>query len=295
MWSEIVSIGRLICVGETLWDVLPHGEFLGGAPLNVALHATRLGLDATVISRVGNDQRGRRAIERMRSMGVDTQFVQIDPVLPTGTAEATLGADGSASYQFPAPCAWDAIEATAAAVEVTHGAAVVYGTLAQRSAETATSISRLLDAASWRIFDANLRAPHDDKGTTLRGLEGADFVKLNEHEVVTVAHWLETEPTAEALWPVLQSRFEVTSLCITEGDKGARLWHDGLLIEQAAFPAVVADTIGAGDSFLSMLLGELLRGSAPADAMRRAARLAAFVASQPGASPDYDPADFRNA
>ena len=98
-----MSTGRLVCVGETLWDVLPHGEFLGGAPLNVALHATRLGLGATVVTRVGNDTRGLNAVDRIRTLGVDTRLIQIDPELPTGTAEATLGADGSASYRFPAP------------------------------------------------------------------------------------------------------------------------------------------------------------------------------------------------
>ena len=205
------------------------------------------------------------------------------------------GADGSASYRFPAPCAWDAIEATEAALNAVAGATVVYGTLAQRSQKTATAISRMLDGASWRIFDANLRAPHDDETITVQGLKWADFVKLNEHEVVTVAHWLQTAPTADALWPVLQDRFSVKSLCVTEGEKGARLWHEGTLVEQPAFPTVVADTIGAGDSFLSMLLGELLRATPPVDAMRRAAKLAAFVASQPGASPDYDPSTFRNA
>ena len=142
--------------------------------------------------------------------------------------------------------------------------------------------------------DANLRAPHDDETITVQGLKWADFVKLNEHEVVTVAQWLQTPPNAGALWSVLQSQFSVKSFCVTEGEKGARLWHEGTLVEQAAFPTIVADTIGAGDSFLAMLLGELLRGAPPKDAMRRAARLAAFVASQPGASPDYDPATFRN-
>jgi fructokinase len=285
----------VICVGETLWDVLPDGEFLGGAPLNVALHATRLGLSTAVISRLGSDQRGQLALERMRALGVDTRLVQIDPVHPTGIAEATLGPDGSASYRFPAPCAWDMIEADAASLAAVTGATVVYGTLAQRSPTSAASISQLLDLAAWRVFDANLRAPHDDAAVTLAGLSRADFVKLNEHEVVTIAGWLDLEPTPEGLWQGLRRQFPLRSLCVTEGEKGAQLWHDDIHVAQPAFATVVADTIGAGDSFLAMLLGELLRGSTPADAMRRAARLAAFVASRHGASPDYDPADYRNA
>lgn len=290
-----MSTGRVICVGETLWDILPNGEFLGGAPMNVALHATRLGLSAAVVSRVGADARGQRALERMHALGVDTQLVQIDALRPTGIAAATLGPDGSASYQFPSPCAWDAIEATAEALVAATGATVVYGTLAQRAAESSAAVSQLLDVAAWRVFDANLRAPHDDRAITLAGLARADFVKLNEHEVVSIAHWLGLEPTAESLWAGLRASYPIRSLCVTEGEKGARLWHDDSYVVQPAFPTVVVDTIGAGDSFLAMLLSELLRGSAPVDAMRRAAKLAAFVASKPGASPDYDPSDFRTA
>lgn len=290
-----MSTGRVICVGETLWDVLPTGEFLGGAPLNVALHATRLGLSASVVSRVGRDDRGSRALERIRSLGVDTRLIQIDPEHPTGIAEATLAPDGSATYRFPAPCAWDAIEATEQALYESKGATVVYGTLAQRSTTSAAAVTQLLNVASWRIFDANLRVPHDDRGITLDGIKRADFVKLNEHEVAAIAGWLNVEPTAPAVWEKIRSDYGVRSLCITEGEHGAHLWHEGTYVFQPAFPTQVADTIGAGDSFLSMLLAELLAGSQPANAMRRAAKLAAFVASKAGASPDYDASHFRGA
>jgi fructokinase len=285
---------KLLCVGEMLWDVLPEGEFLGGAPLNVALHARRLGLDTQLVSRLGDDDRGRRAFDRVRALGLTGDLIQIDPTYPTGIAAATLGADGSASYQFPFPCAWDAIEAAPAALAAARGATLVYGTLAQRSETTRRSLAQLLDVAAWRVFDANLRAPHDDATVTLESLERAHLVKLNEHEVVTLAGWLDVRADADVLFDRLRSQFGTRSLCVTEGERGARLWHEGVRIVQAAVPTVVADTIGAGDSFLAMLLAELLSGESAAGAMQRAARLAAFVASQPGASPDYRAADFRN-
>jgi fructokinase len=285
---------KLLCVGEMLWDVLPEGEFLGGAPLNVALHARRLGLDTQLVSRLGDDDRGRRALERVRAFGLTDDLIQIDPAYPTGIAAATLGADGSATYQFPSPCAWDAVEATPAALAAARGATLIYGTLAQRSGITRRALTQLLDVAAWRVFDANLRAPHDDADVTLSSLERAHLVKLNEHEVAAIAGWLDVPADADALFDRLQSRFGIRSLCVTEGERGARLWHEGARIVQAAVPTVVADTIGAGDSFLAMLLAELLRGEAATSAMRRAARLAAFVASQPGASPDYRAADFRD-
>ena len=288
-----MTLNTVVCVGEALWDVLPGGEFLGGAPLNVATHLARLGVPSHLISRVGHDARGRRALEQIRALGVDAALLQIDPTLPTGTAEATLDASGSATYRFPSPCAWDAIAATESALAAARGATVVFGTLAQRETGTAGALASLLSVAHWRVFDANLRAPHDDAHIALESLRRSDFVKLNEHEVVVFGHWLAITPSPLAVRDCLRADFGVRSLCVTEGERGAHLWHDGAYIEEAAYPTTVADTIGAGDAFLAMLLAELLQGSAPAVAMRRAARLASFVASMPGACPAYDPARFR--
>lgn len=285
--------GSAICVGEALWDVLPHGEFLGGAPLNVAAHATRLGLRARLLSRVGDDVRGRRALAELAARGVDSSLVQVDPLLPTGTAQATLDAAGAASYRFPASCAWDALAATPAALAAARGATVVFGTLAQRSAGGAAALATLLGVAGWRVLDVNLRAPHDGPGVALGALDHADFVKLNEFEVAAFARWLGTVPTAAGVQAALRGDFQIRSVCITEGARGARLWHDGAYVEQPAHPATVVDTIGAGDSFLAMLLAELLQGTAPGVAMDRAARLAAFVASRHGALPDYAADAFR--
>jgi fructokinase len=289
-----VSPARLLCVGETLWDVLPHGEYLGGAPLNVAAHATRLGLGVGLVSRVGNDERGRRALAEIGRRGVDAALLQVDPALPTGIAEATLDATGSASYRFPAPCAWDALAAPATALAAARGATVVYGTLAQRSASGAAALARLLDVAGWRVFDANLRAPHDGREVALDALRRADFVKLNEHEVRAFAGWLGVAAEPAVLQGALAADFGVRSLCVTEGARGARLWHDGAFVAEPAQPTEVVDTIGAGDAFLAMLVTALLCGSSPVAAMRRAARLASFVASRRGAWPDYDPARFRD-
>ncbi len=277
----------VVCVGETLWDVLPHGEFLGGAPLNVAAHLARLGVATRLVTRIGDDRRGHDALERIRALGLDTQLVQRDAGRPTGSAEAVVDRSGSASYRFPAPAAWDALEADDAAVAAATGNTVVFGTLAQRSAASAAAIARLVAVAGWTVFDANLRAPHDDRDVALASLGRARFVKLNDDEVRVFARWLGTDPTPEALWPRLLDRFGTESLCVTEGARGARLWHAGEYVEQAAPPAVVVDTVGAGDSFLAMLVAELLRGSSASIALARAARLAAYVVSHPGATPDY--------
>jgi fructokinase len=288
------SVPAVVCIGETLWDVLPRGEFLGGAPLNVAAHLTRLGTPALLASRVGADERGRAALAAMRALGLDVALVQTDPLLPTGIARALLDATGSATYEFPAPAAWDRIEADAATLAAVGAApAVVFGTLAQRSAAGVALVARLLAEAQWRVFDANLRAPHVDREVALASLAQADFVKVNEDELATFSGWLGTDAAPEPFAAALAARHGTRSLCVTLGPAGAILWHDGRWVRQSAYPTRVADTIGAGDSFLAMLLTELLAGAPAARAMDRAARLAAFVASQPGAVPPYRAADFR--
>ncbi len=279
----------MLCLGETLWDVLPTGEFLGGAPLNVAAHLTRLGTPAVLVSRVGTDPRGERALAGMRALGLSTDQVQRDAELPTGVARATLDATGSASYEFPQPAAWDRIESNADILALAGEApAVVFGTLALRSAASRDSILRILAASRWRVLDVNLRAPHDERGTALAALECADFVKLNEHELERFAGWLDVPAAPEALQVALHRRFGTQSLCITQGAAGAALWHEGSWVHQPAYPTTIADTIGAGDAFLARLLAELFAGSPASRAMQRAARLASFVASRPGAVPVYD-------
>jgi fructokinase len=285
----------VLCVGETLWDVLPTGEFLGGAPLNVAAHLTRLGTPAALVSRVGIDPRGHLALERMHGLHLDTSHVQTDMQLSTGEARAVLDATGSASYAFLEPAAWDRIEAGAAVLDAARRSrAVVFGTLAQRAPASRSAIDSILGVAEWRVLDVNLRAPHADRDVAMRSLERADFVKLNEHELVALARWFDIEPEPGHLQEILTLQFGTTTLCITRGPEGAVLWHDGRWTRQAAFATAVVDTIGAGDAFLAMLLSELLAGRPASLAMERAAHLAAYVASRPGAVPPYDADQFRS-
>ena len=285
----------VLCVGETLWDVLPTGEFLGGAPLNVAAHLVRLGTPAALVSRVGIDWRGHLALERMHELHLDTSHVQTDARLPTGEARAVLDATGSASYAFLEPAAWDRIEAGDGVLDAARRSrAVVFGTLAQRAPASRSAIDRILGAAEWRVLDVNLRAPHADRDVAMRSLEQADFVKLNEHELVVFARWFGIEPEPGQLQEFLTLEFGTTTLCITRGPEGAVLWHEGRWTRQAAIATAVVDTIGAGDAFLAMLLSELLVGRPASLAMERAAHLAAYVASRPGAVPPYDPGQFRS-
>ena len=279
----------IFCVGETLWDVLPQGEFIGGALLNVASHCARLGASALLLTRLGKDERGRRALDQARANGLDLSLLQIDPRLPTGEARAVLDAAGSASYEFLRPAAWDALTATPAALAAAAAAdAFIFGTLGQRDPRSREAIGQLARAARWRVFDPNLRAPHIERSVCEAGLREAGLVKLNEEECAVFAGWFGGAATPEAMWQTLSQRFGVQALCVTLGAAGSRLHWKGQWYAQGSVPTAIADTVGAGDAFLAMLVCELLGGSDAPTSLARAARLASYVASQSGAVPKYD-------
>jgi len=209
---------KILCAGETLWDVLPAGEFVGGAPFNVAGHAARIGAHALLATRLGKDSRGRRALDQARSLGIDLSLVQIDPKLPTGEARAVLDAAGSAHYEFLSPAAWDALTVTPALLDAASSAdAFVYGTLGQRDARAHAAITELAARARWRVFDPNLRPPHVDRAICEAGLHGAGLVKVNEDECRVFAEWFGCDAAPESLWALLAARFAVGALCVTLG------------------------------------------------------------------------------
>lgn len=273
------------CIGELLWDVLPNGEYLGGAPLNVAAHLNRLGESVRLLTRIGNDERGERALKHLSALAINLEALQIDPVYPTGTAEAILLTDGSAQYRFPAPVAFDRI---AMPTKPVHGC-VIFGTLAQRDAISATSIYACLKQANYRVLDLNLRAPHDADEVILKSLVQVDFIKLNEYEVARLAKLFGLKLSADVVYEYLHNQYGIDSMCVTEGERGATLWYQHARYFAPAIAVSVVDTIGAGDAFLAMLLSELASNRPPADALARATRLAAKVVMSAGATPEYDP------
>ena len=278
----------LFCMGEVLWDVLPGGRFLGGAPLNVAAHAVKAGARAAVFSTVGADELGREAIAAAIAHGVDVTHLATHATHPTGQAIASLGADGSASYRFNFPCGWDALEANPAALAAAAASdVVVHGTLARREAASRTALDALVKAARAHVYDPNLRAPHDGAGVALAGLPGAWLVKLNEEEAARFCGWLGLPGNDQALERQLRTTLGVQRLCITRGGDGASLWVAGQEHRGTAVPVQVIDTVGAGDSFLAMLTVSLLQGLPPQQSMDRALQVGALVASRPGAIPDY--------
>ena len=283
----------VLCFGEILWDLLPHGAFPGGAPFNVAYHLHRLGVPVLPISAVGSDDLGTQLLSRLTAWGIATTAIARLAGAPTGTVTAALGPSGDAHYTIALDTAWDRIPAAGVPLTAAASApALVFGSLALRSVANRESLAHLaaaLPPTAWRVFDVNLRAPHDDLALVRRTASLANVLKLNAAEAARLAAGESERPGHEEKHArLLAAQLDVPFICVTAGARGAGLLRDNHWTWEPARPVVVADTIGSGDAFLAALLAGLLRGS-PSDSalLASACRLGEWVASRPGATPDY--------
>lgn len=280
----------VVGVGEVLWDVFPDGEHCGGAPANVVMHAAALGAEAWLVSAVGRDARGDAALARLDAAGVRRGAVAQLAEYPTGVVRVSVDAAGRPSFAIASDSAWDHVPWSAAVARVVERAdAICFGSLAQRGPISRATIRRALATprqASWRLFDVNLRQSYYDAGVVAASLELANAVKLNDEELPVVAQLCDLRATAPPdQLRELCERFQLELAALTRGPCGAVLVTPQDLHEAAAPPAVVADTVGAGDAFTATLLVGLLGGRPLAEVNVRANAVAAFVCSQPGATP----------
>ncbi|WP_263785349.1 carbohydrate kinase family protein [Salinibacter grassmerensis] len=281
----------ILCVGEVLWDALPDGLFLGGAPFNVASHLRALDQEVVFVSRVGDDRLGHETLRRMQARGLETRLMQIDDSLPTGFVQVQLEEAGGPDYEILEPAAWDAITLSDPVQEqARHADALVYGSLAQRSASSRRTIQHLCEPDLLRVFDVNLRPPFVDPAVVEQSLELADVVKCNDDEFRRLQDWFALPDVLDAATAELAASVGCSAVCVTAGPEGAWLWMRGTCTHHPGYPVDVHDTVGAGDAFLAALLTGLLRGESAPTLLEHAHRLGAFVAARPGALPSC-PAD----
>lgn len=282
----------IACFGEALWDVLPGGLFLGGAPLNVAYHLSRHGVKALPLSAVGTDFLGDEIIRRVEAWGLGARTVERLRQWPTGTVRAKLDAKGSAHYAIAEGVAWDRIPVPHARRNLPAPHAIVFGTLALRSAANRKSLTRIL--ALWpdalRVLDLNLRRPFDRGAGVALALAQGQFVKLNDEELARMSGApVDTAAQIEAAARRFATRHRFKFVCVTAGKRGAGLLWDGEWSWETGRPVVVRDTVGAGDSFLAAFLAaRLKRGESPRRALAAACRMGEFVAARDGATPLYE-------
>jgi fructokinase len=277
---------EILCVGEVLWDALPEGLFLGGAPFNVACHLRAAGMPVSMVSRVGDDRLGQEALRRAARYGVGVDLMQVDDTLPTGFVSVTVDDAGIPAYEIVAPAAWDTIMVNDVLfARAAEARAIVFGSLAQRHATSRRTVERLLDSPALKVFDVNLRPPFEDREVVRRSLQRADVVKLSDAEMRRVADWYDLRGTPRDIAARLAESFDCSVVCITRGSHGAALWHDGAWSEHPGFTVEVKDTVGAGDAFLAVLLVGLLSGSEDGMLLQNANLIGAYVATQFGALP----------
>lgn len=283
---------KVIGLGEILWDVLPSGKQLGGAPANFAYVATKLGDLGSVASRVGEDAEGYDAIERIRSNGVGTDLIQFDSKRPTGSVIVTLN-DGQPSYEIVRDVAWDALEFSGAWRDAARETdAVCFGSLAQRSERSGEAIGSFLDETpsnALRIFDVNLRGDYFDAEIMHASFTAANVAKLNHDELPIVCQMFGIAGEDEiAMATTLRDRFDLRLLCVTRGSHGSLLVTSDKMDEHSGIPIMVADTIGAGDAFTAGMTHGVLRDW-PLDKINEFAnRVGSFVASRSGAMPSFE-------
>jgi fructokinase len=277
---------RVLCFGEALWDVLPGERRPGGAPMNVALRLRHEGVDAQLLTRVGLDENGAELLAFLEAQGLDTTHVQRDSVQPTGIVDVDLSDPNEARYQILDPAAWDFIDAEAY-LQAGGGEpeTLVFGSLAARRTDSLSALRCLIERASLRVFDVNLRPPFSRRETLEELLQAADWVKVNEIELALIAGWHGAADGVKDSARCLQQVYGLDAVCVTLGGEGAFLLHGEEAFSQPPFTVEVLDTVGCGDAFLGAWLAAMLRGADPPAALERAAAMGALVASREGANP----------
>ena len=278
---------KIVCFGEVLFDVFPTHTKIGGAPLNVGLRLASLGIETQIISRIGQDAKGKELLDFIEANDVNTTYIQTDSHFSTGEVTVKLDEKGSASYTINYPVAWDKIEATPEAHDIVSFAdAVVFGSLVCRDTASYQSLLSLLNVAKYKIFDVNLRAPFYTKELLSDLMNKADFIKFNDDELYEISANLGSPyHSLEQNMQFIAEKTNTQHICVTKGSHGAVLFYNNQLFYNSGYKITVADTVGAGDSFLAGLLSKLLAGIAPQEAINFACALGALVAQEEGANP----------
>lgn len=279
---------KAVAYGEVLWDVFANEKKIGGAPLNVALRMKTLGCEVAMISCVGNDEDGKAIIDQVKSLGLETAAIIKSEEFPTGLVNVTVNERGSASYEISYPSAWDKIVLNDFAKKTALDADVlIYGSLVCRDEVSRKSLEELLQTKNYKVFDVNLRKPHYSYEMLEQLMHASDFIKFNDEELLEITQEMKSPSVSlEDNMHFIAERTKVTAMCVTRGKHGALLMWKGQIFENAGYPVEVADTVGAGDSFLAALITSLLTGKEPQQAIDFACAVGALVAEAPGANPE---------
>ena len=280
----------VVGMGEALWDVLPEGKKIGGAPANFAYHVSQFGLPSCVVSAIGNDALGKEIIENFTSKGLNHLIEDVP--YPTGTVQVEIDQAGIPQYDIKENVAWDNIPYTARLESLAEKTkAVCFGSLAQRNIVSRNTISRCPDAMpqtedSLVVFDVNLRQGFFNKEIICNSMKRCNILKINDEELVTVSRMFGYPgiDLQDKCW-ILLGKYNLKMLILTCGINGSYVFTPGNVSFQPTPRVDVADTVGAGDSFTAAFIASILKGKSVQEAHSLAVRTSAYVCTQKGAMP----------
>ncbi|RPF83218.1 MAG: carbohydrate kinase [Verrucomicrobia bacterium TMED71] len=276
-------------LGELLWDMLPKGKQIGGAPFNFARHCNQLGLEGFPVSQIGIDELGNETVSLLKDWGITPDFVSRDPQHETGTVNIRLDNQGKPNYEIRDDAAWDFIQHNLLLEQLAPKVDIVcFGTLAQRSDASRFTIYSFLDRMSSdaiKLFDVNLRQHFYSIGSIEASLERASILKLSDEELPVLKNAFSLSGSVEVQLSELKNRFELKLIAYTRGAEGSLLIDGSGTDDHPGNTITTIDTIGAGDSFSATLCAGLLQGLPLAQLNENANQVAAYVCSQRGATP----------
>ena len=280
----------VVGMGEALWDMLPEGKKIGGAPANFAYHVSQFGLDSYVVSAVGEDELGTEILSNFREKKLGCMIERVP--YPTGTVQVQLDSNGVPCYDIREGVAWDNIPFTPALESLARQTcAVCFGSLAQRSVVSCETINRFLDTmpdgpGRYKIFDINLRQGFYTKDTLCNSMRKCNILKINDEELVTVSRMFGYPgiDLQDKCW-ILLAKYNLKMLILTCGVNGSYVFTPGEVSFVETPKVEVADTVGAGDSFTAAFVASILKGLPIPDAHKMAVETSAFVCTQNGAMP----------
>lgn len=280
----------VVGMGEALWDMLPEGKKIGGAPANFAYHVSQFGLDSRVVSAVGEDELGAEILKNFREKKLNCMIETVP--YPTGTVQVELDINGVPCYDIREGVAWDNIPFTPALEGLARQTrAVCFGSLAQRSVVSCETINRFLDAmpdgeGQYKIFDINLRQGFYTKEILCNSMRKCNILKINDEELVTVSRMFGYPgiDLQDKCW-ILLAKYNLRMLILTCGVNGSYVFTPGEISFVETPKVEVADTVGAGDSFTAAFVASILKGKPVPEAHKIAVATSAFVCTQNGAMP----------
>ena len=286
----------IVGIGEALWDVLPEGKKIGGAPANFAYHVSQFGLESCAVSAVGDDELGKEIRSNFEEKKLQT-LIETVPY-PTGTVQVEIDKLGVPQYDIKENVAWDNIPFTPQIEELAHRTkAICFGSLAQRNEVSRNTIEQFIEAMpktedTLIVFDVNLRQSFYSRDVLDRSMKRCNVLKINDEELITISRMLGYQGTdlQSKCW-ILLGRYHLKMLILTCGVNGSYVFTPGSMSFIATPKVKVADTVGAGDSFTGAFVACILKGLSVADAHQKAVNVSAFVCTQRGAMPTL-PVDY---